>query len=42
VIETTLGVLHNTSNISENTRKIGYVIIEGAVLMKIKWRERGR
>ena len=29
MIENTLGVLHNTSNISENTRKIGYVIIEG-------------
>jgi hypothetical protein len=30
VIENTLGVLHNTSNISENNRKNGCVIIEGA------------
>ena len=30
VIENTIGVLHNTSNISENTRKNGCVIIEGA------------
>jgi hypothetical protein len=29
VIESTLGVLHNTSNISEITRKNGCVIIEG-------------
>jgi hypothetical protein len=28
VIENTIGVLHNTSDISENTRKNGCVIIE--------------
>jgi hypothetical protein len=30
VIENTLGVLHNTSSICENTRKNDCVIIEGA------------
>ena len=34
-----LRVLHNTSNITENNRKNGCVIIEGAP-MKIEWRER--
>ena len=41
VIENTIGVLHNTSNISENTRKNGCVLLK-ALPMKIKWRERGR
>ncbi len=30
MIEKTLGVLHNTSNISENTRKNGCATIESA------------
>jgi hypothetical protein len=31
VIENTLGILHNTSNISENTPKNGCVIIENKI-----------
>jgi hypothetical protein len=41
VIENTLGVLHNTTNIFENARKMAVQLLK-ALPMKIKWREMGQ